>query len=54
MFLRSRGNGGPRTGVLPDFFIGAHGTEAQLALPTQDARRYRTYLPTVQLIAPKQ
>lgn len=54
MFLRSRGSGGPRTGVLPDFFIGAHGTEAQLALPTQDARRYRTYLPTVQLIAPKQ
>jgi len=54
MFLRYRGSGGSRTGVLPDFFIGAHAAVAQLALLTRDVGRYRTYFPTVQLIAPKQ
>jgi predicted nucleic acid-binding protein len=38
--------------VLPDFFIGAHAAVAQLPLLTRDVRRYRTYFPTVQLIAP--
>jgi predicted nucleic acid-binding protein len=44
--------GGARTGVLPDFFIGAHAAVAGLALLTRDAQRYRTYFPTVELIAP--
>ena len=39
-------------GVLPDFFIGAHAAVEQLPLLTRDARRYRTYFPTVELIAP--
>lgn len=54
MFLRYPGCGGLRTGVHPDFLIGAHAAVAQLALLTRDVGRYRTYFPTVQLIAPKQ
>lgn len=52
VFQRYRAGGGTRTGVLPDFFIGAHAAVAQLPLLTRDVRRYRTYFPTVQLIAP--
>ncbi|KRR23221.1 type II toxin-antitoxin system VapC family toxin [Bradyrhizobium retamae] len=52
-YLRYRGAGGLRTGVLADFFIGAHAAVEQLPLLTRDARRYRTYFPTVELIAPE-
>jgi predicted nucleic acid-binding protein len=52
VFQRYRASGGTRSGVLPDFFIGAHAAVAQLPLLTRDVRRYRTYFPTVQLIAP--
>lgn len=52
VFQRYRTGGGTRSGVLPDFFIGAHAAVAQLPLLTRDVRRYRTYFPTVQLIAP--
>lgn len=52
VFQRYRSGGGTRTGVLPDFFIGAHAAVAQLPLLTRDVRRYRTYFPTVRLIAP--
>ena len=52
VFQRYRAGGGTRSGVLPDFFIGAHAAVAQLPLLTRDVRRYRTYFPTVQLIAP--
>ncbi len=51
-FLRYRAGGGQRSGVLPDFFIGAHAAVLQFPLLTRDVRRYRTYFPTVQLIAP--
>ena len=51
-FLQYRADGGIRTGVLADFFIGAHAAVEQLPLLTRDARRYRTYFPTVNLIAP--
>ena len=50
--MRYRGAGGLRTGVLPDFFIGAHAEVERLPLLTRDARRYRTYFPNVALIAP--
>jgi predicted nucleic acid-binding protein len=50
---RYRGAGGIRTGVLADFFIGAHAAVERLPLLTRDARRYRSYFPTVQLIAPE-
>ena len=52
-FQRYRAQGGPRGSVLPDFFIGAHAAVAQLLLLTRDARRYRTYFPSVELIAPE-
>ena len=51
-YLRYRSAGGTRTGVLSDFFIGAHAQAEQLPLLTHDVRRYRTYFPTINLIAP--
>jgi predicted nucleic acid-binding protein len=48
-YRRKRGN---KTGVLPDFFIGAHAAVAGLPLLTRDTRRYVTYFPTIELIAP--
>jgi predicted nucleic acid-binding protein len=52
VFRQYRARGGTRTGVLPDFFIGAHAAVAGVPLLTRDARRYRTYFPAVTLIAP--
>jgi predicted nucleic acid-binding protein len=51
-YLRYRANGGVRTGVSSDFFIGAHAAVERLPLLTRDARRYRSYFPTVELITP--
>lgn len=51
-FLRYRQRGGVRTSTLPDFFIGAHAAVSGLQLLTRDDKRYRTYFPTVQFIAP--
>jgi hypothetical protein len=53
VFQRYRGRGGIRTGVLPDFFIGAHAAVAQLPLLTRDPRRYRRYFSGITLIAPE-
>ncbi|WP_211187240.1 type II toxin-antitoxin system VapC family toxin [Neoroseomonas marina] len=50
-FQRYRASDGGRTGVLPDFFIGAHATVASQPLLTRDVRRYRNYFPTVPSIA---
>ena len=52
VFQQYRARGGIRTGVLPDFFIGAHAAVASLPLLTRDARRYRAYFPSVRLISP--
>ena len=51
-FQAYRASGGARTGVPPDFFIGAHAAVEALPLLTRDARRYRNYFPTLTLIAP--
>lgn len=51
-FLNYRRKSGTRTGVLPDFFIGAHAAVASLPLLTRDRNRYSHYFPTVTLIAP--
>ncbi len=51
-FVHYRRAGGSRTGVLPDFFIGAQAAVEKLSLLTRDVGRYRTYFPTVELITP--
>ena len=51
-FQKYRGAGGTRTGVLPDFFIGAHAAITGLPLLTRDAKRYRRYFPQLKLISP--
>jgi len=50
-FQRYRAKGGTRTGVLPDFFIGAHAAVARVPLLTRDPRTYRTYFAGITLIA---
>jgi len=51
-FRQYRRMGGVRTGVLPDFFIGAHARVLGCPILTRDVRRYRTYFPDVLLITP--
>jgi predicted nucleic acid-binding protein len=51
-FLAYRRRGGVRGSPLPDFYIGAHAAVRGYRVLTRDASRYRTYFPTVQLIAP--
>ena len=51
-FLTYRRRGGKRTTPLPDFYIGAQAAIAGLRLLTRDPQRYRTYFPTVAIIAP--
>ena len=50
VFVQYRKSGGARTGVLPDFFIGAHAAVSGLK---RDGGRYRTYFPRMALIAPE-
>jgi predicted nucleic acid-binding protein len=52
-FSSYRRRGGAKTGVLPDFFIGAHAAVAGMPLITRDPARHRSYFPTVELIAPE-
>ena len=52
VFQRYRAAGGTRTGVVPDFFVGAHAAASGTTLLTRDVRRYRTYFPTLELVAP--
>lgn len=51
-FGRYRAAGGSRTGVLSDFFIGAHAAALDIPILTRDVRRYRAYIPDVRLITP--
>jgi predicted nucleic acid-binding protein len=51
-FRKYRRVGGSKTGVLPDFFIGAHAAVLGCAIVTRDAARYRSYFPTVELVTP--
>jgi len=51
-YLAYRRRGGQKRSPLPDFYIGAHAAVRGYRLLTRDASRYRTYFPTVTLIAP--
>lgn len=51
-FQQYRRQGGNRSNVLPDFFIGAHAASLGCEILTRDTRPYSTYFPTVPLIAP--
>ena len=51
-FRAYRQRGGTKTGVLPDFFIGAHALADGHKLLTRDAGRYKTYFPKIKLICP--
>ena len=52
-FRKYRRAGGGKSGVLPDFFIGAHAALLGCAIVTRDSARYRTYFPTVELLTPR-
>lgn len=51
-YQKYRRKRGTKTGVLPDFFIGAHAAVESAQLLTRDARRIKAYFPTVAVIAP--
>lgn len=51
-FRDFRRRGGTRSSTLPDFLIGAHAAVLGLTLLTRDPARYRTYFPTVRIVAP--
>lgn len=51
-FLAYRRRKGAKQSVLPDFYIGAHAAVSGLPILTRDVSRYRSYFPTVRLIAP--
>lgn len=51
-YLAYRRRGGERRSPLPDFYIGAHAAVRGMTLLTRDPTRYRSYFPTITLIAP--
>jgi len=53
-FLRYRRRGGAKHSPLPDFYIGAHAAVAGMTLLTRDEGRYRTYFPSLDILAPPQ
>jgi hypothetical protein len=52
-FVKYRREGGTRTNVLPDLFIGAHAAVLGCAILTRDSRRYRNYFPRVNVVDPE-
>lgn len=52
-FAKYRKQGGTRTNVLADFFIGAHAAVSEAPVLTRDPARYRSYFPTIRLITPE-
>ena len=51
-YAQYRKRGGAKQQVLPDFFIGAHAAVENWPLLTRDARRFRTYFPGLEVLAP--
>ena len=52
-FIRYRRQGGNKSNVLGDFFIGAHAAVSGLAVLTRDTRRYASYFPSVVMVSPE-
>jgi predicted nucleic acid-binding protein len=52
-FRAYRSRGGLRRSPMPDFYIGAHAAVSRYRFLTRDAGRYRSYFPSVDLIAPR-
>ena len=52
-FVKYRREGGTKSNVLADFFIGAHASVLGCAILTRDGRRYRNYFPRVALVVPE-
>lgn len=52
-FVRYRRQGGTKSNVLGDFFIGAHAAVSGHPVLTRDVRRYTSYFPDVTLISPR-
>jgi hypothetical protein len=52
-FVRYRRQGGTKSNVLGDFFIGAHAAVSGHGVLTRDTRRYASYFPSVVLVAPR-
>ena len=50
--VQYRRRGGNKRQVLPDFFIGAHAAVEGWPLLTRDASRFRSYFPTLKVLAP--
>ena len=51
-YLAYRQRGGGKANVLPDFLIGAHALAKGHSVLTRDPARFRTYFPSVTVIAP--
>ncbi len=51
-YVLYRRRAGGKTGVLSDFFIGAHAAVLGCPILTRDAGKYSSYFPTVPLITP--
>jgi len=51
-FAQYRRRGGSKHQVLPDFFIGAHAAVQGWPVLTRDASRYRSYFPSLEVLAP--
>jgi predicted nucleic acid-binding protein len=52
-FYAYRKRGGTKRTPLSDFFIGAQAAVLEMKLITRDQSRYRTYFPTVEIVAPQ-
>ena len=52
-FVQYRRNGGTKSNVLGDYFVGAHAAVTGLPVLTRDTRRFKSYFPRVKLVAPE-
>ena len=52
-FVKYRRDGGTKSNVLADFFIGAHAAVLGCGILTRDGRRYRNHFPSVALVEPR-